>query len=641
MSHDPLQIPVTGLVPEWICVHAASDAPPGSTSSSASRNGARPDSALEAVVKSDPGLAFHLLRLANSSFAGLRGKVSTLSHAIAVLGRGSLRHLALGALARLEPPASGKIRIDADDHAYFARSLHTACLARCLAEHVGYDLPEEAYVTGLLHATGIHLETSGSRAKRDTPPTPRTAARRAGALARQSHVPRTLAAAIARHEDPISGISRLADRTKILTLATAAAAALARESRQDGGPDSERADATLEALGIRRHVADRLARDAERALLELVRSAGSEFASLDDFYLETSAERTAVVPETLLNAAPAGSHSMRSLGRVSRELLSKTSWVEVLETLVHLLRTDVGFDRVVYLERLRTGGKLAIARFGDETHLNPPIDDWTITLGRDERSLTRAVRRKEAVVTRDTVHDAGILHDFGTRSMALAPIVVKKQVVGVLAVDHYVRGLDVTDADLGALEVLAQKTGLLLEKLELETQGRKLRKIAEKDPLTGINNRRSCLDLCRKEIERARRYRAALSVVLIDIDNFKDFNDSYGHAAGDRVLRDLARLVESNSRRTDVIGRFGGDEFLAILPQITGDRAITYAERLRLRTAELGSTLAKRYPRCHLAISLGVATWTKGDRMDDVIAAADKALYAAKDRGRNRVCTTE
>lgn len=640
MSHDPLQIPVTGLVPEWICVHAASDAPTGSTSP-ISGNGSRPDSALETVVKSDPGLAFHLLRLANSSFAGLRGKVSTLSHAIAVLGRGSLRHLALGAIARLMPADDGTIRLDADDSAFFAHSLHTACFARLLAEHVDYDLPEEAYVTGLLHATGIHLESSGSRANGNTPPSPRAAARRAGALARQSHVPRTLAAAIARHGDAISSLSRLADRTRTLSLVTAAAVALARESREPGTQTTERADAMLDALGIRRHVADRLARDAERALLDIARSVGSEFATLDDFYRETSAARTATVPQAIADASPPGTHSMRSLGRVSRELLEKTSWVEVLETLVHLLQTDVGFDRVVYLERLRAAGKLAIARFGDETHLNPPVEDWTITLGRDECSLSRAIQRKEALITRDTEHDARLLHDFGTRAMALAPIVVKKQVVGVLAVDHYVRGLDLTDADLGALEVLAQKTGLLLEKLELENQGRKLRKIAEKDPLTGINNRRSCLDLCRKEIERARRYRATLSVVLIDIDNFKHFNDTYGHAAGDRVLRDLARLVESNSRRTDVIGRFGGDEFLAILPLITRDRAITYAERLRLRTADLGVTLAKRYPRCQLAISLGVATWTKGDRMDDVIAAADKALYAAKDRGRNRVCTTE
>ncbi|MHC4861047.1 MAG: GGDEF domain-containing protein, partial [Planctomycetota bacterium] len=173
----------------------------------------------------------------------------------------------------------------------------------------------------------------------------------------------------------------------------------------------------------------------------------------------------------------------------------------------------------------------------------------------------------------------------------------------------------------------------------LGRQAAKLRALAAMDELTGVNNRRNLMKLLQKEIDRAKRYGSPLSAVMVDIDHFKKFNDTYGHQAGDTILTEVAQLITAASRDIDIIGRYGGEEFLVILPETHVDQAIVYAERLRAGVEHFGKQSQKAFPRCPLTISVGVTALTRErDGIEQVVRRVDHALYAATERGRNRVC---
>jgi len=183
---------------------------------------------------------------------------------------------------------------------------------------------------------------------------------------------------------------------------------------------------------------------------------------------------------------------------------------------------------------------------------------------------------------------------------------------------------------------------LVLEGIVLDISDRKeleneLAEMATRDPLTGLFNRREMSKVLEDEVERAQRYQRPMAVLWIDFDHFKDINDTYGHAAGDSVLRSISRLLLGSVRSVDFVGRFGGEEFVIVLPEMDLDEARDTAERLRRKVAEQPQPLGdgKTVP---LTISVGVSVYPEhGQNAVALCAAADKAMYLAKDRGRNCV----
>jgi diguanylate cyclase (GGDEF)-like protein len=156
--------------------------------------------------------------------------------------------------------------------------------------------------------------------------------------------------------------------------------------------------------------------------------------------------------------------------------------------------------------------------------------------------------------------------------------------------------------------------------------------VANRDYLTNTDNRRYLEQTLTLAIERARRYGRLLMVITIDIDHFKRVNDTYGHDVGDEVLIELATLIRGHLRTADSFGRWGGEEFLVIAPEIDLARAVLLAERLRSTVAEYPFSATGR-----LTASFGVTGYRAGDTVDTMIKRADIALYRAKQRGRNRV----
>jgi len=230
----------------------------------------------------------------------------------------------------------------------------------------------------------------------------------------------------------------------------------------------------------------------------------------------------------------------------------------------------------------------------------------------------------------------------GDESLPFMPIIMQ---TALDSTEHTVEGLDAGADDyitkpinFAVLEARV-RTQLRLKGLveEVQRQKEELERISRTDALTGLDNRRHLEERLEEQFEHAKRLHEHFAVVMCDLDKFKSVNDTYGHQAGDEVLRQCARILKGEAREIDRVGRYGGEEFMLVLPGAQPDSAVTFAERVR-KAVEAhtftfdGGTLRR-------TMSLGVAGWphSKLARSDDLVRAADDALYVAKETGRNRV----
>jgi len=179
---------------------------------------------------------------------------------------------------------------------------------------------------------------------------------------------------------------------------------------------------------------------------------------------------------------------------------------------------------------------------------------------------------------------------------------------------------------------------------ELGTLNKKFRELAIRDGLTGLFNHRHGENRLVDEVDRARKFKRELSLLFIDLDNFKFFNDKHGHLAGDEVLHSLGKLMSGAARDSDTIARWGGEEFIVIAPETDEHQACELAEAIRKQVAAFAFPHANQQPLGFLSLSIGVATMSDGiDNAEELLRLADKAVYRAKDSGRNRTvfCRSE
>ena len=170
------------------------------------------------------------------------------------------------------------------------------------------------------------------------------------------------------------------------------------------------------------------------------------------------------------------------------------------------------------------------------------------------------------------------------------------------------------------------------QKMIIVEQKEMLQELSSIDQLTKAYNRRKFDDLIANEIERANRYENRFSVLMLDIDHFKDINDTYGHIIGDEVLKEISRVVKENLRRSDSLIRWGGEEFVIIAVETTLPNALILGEKLRMLIS------AYNFPEVgRITSSFGVSSYRNGDSMDSLMKRVDDALYAAKKNGRNKV----
>lgn len=163
------------------------------------------------------------------------------------------------------------------------------------------------------------------------------------------------------------------------------------------------------------------------------------------------------------------------------------------------------------------------------------------------------------------------------------------------------------------------------------------KELANTDPLTHLYNRRFFTEQAEKEYQRAKRYSLFMTLISIDVDHFKRINDQFGHPAGDQVLREIAKQLEANLRQPDILARIGGEEFSILLPETSAQSAMVFAERIRKEQSELKIT-GDWQGEINISVSIGVSSFISTDNaFDDLFSRADKALYQAKNSGRNKV----
>ena len=230
------------------------------------------------------------------------------------------------------------------------------------------------------------------------------------------------------------------------------------------------------------------------------------------------------------------------------------------------------------------------------------------------------------------------------RSVATVPFSIDRWRSGVLFLRTVTSERPLANQDVEFADVVIRAAVAAIRRAQaLETtraDNRRLEALATTDPLTRVLNRRALLDRLTAEVDRARRFNSSLSLLLLDVDHFKQINDTAGHLAGDTVLRQLGALLEDAVRKVDVVARYGGEEFVAILPETVAEGGIIFAERLRERIAAQPFDVGAERP-VHLTVSIGIATFPSPRiaTTEDFFARADEALYRAKSGGRNQVRT--
>lgn len=227
---------------------------------------------------------------------------------------------------------------------------------------------------------------------------------------------------------------------------------------------------------------------------------------------------------------------------------------------------------------------------------------------------------------------------YKTDSFISYPIIIGGRKVGVLNVTDKTGGRPFDEIDLSLLEIIGPQMAVALERAEWQERATEFQLMSITDSLTSMPNRRYLEERLAEELNRSKRYDYAMSFLMIDIDDFKAYNDNNGHQAGDLALQITAHCLKSALRSADVASRYGGEEFCILLPQTAMAEAGTIADRIRNRVNTTHYPHGKSQPLGHVTISIGVSTFsTIVNTPETIIAAADRALYQAKSLGKDRV----
>lgn len=225
----------------------------------------------------------------------------------------------------------------------------------------------------------------------------------------------------------------------------------------------------------------------------------------------------------------------------------------------------------------------------------------------------------------------------GYRAFITMPLILPTRVTGVINV-YLSEVHQFTEEEIKLLHVFANQAAIAVENARLYEETKQM---AITDELTRLNNRRYFYEQLDMEIRRYKRYARPFSLLMMDLDHFKEYNDRYEHLSGDDVLRQLGIVLRANSRDIDIVARYGGEEFAIILHETDLAHAMAHAERLRV-LVQIQLKESENVKGGGLTVSIGVGTWNEEmKKPEDLVSAADKALFLAKARGRNRCCSME
>jgi diguanylate cyclase (GGDEF)-like protein len=359
-----------------------------------------------------------------------------------------------------------------------------------------------------------------------------------------------------------------------------------------------------------------------------------DFSEMEIFIGEQAAGQIALTV-TMAEALRVSGQLAKELEALQHATMALLNTLELEELLGKILdaamsAAPVADKGLLYLVAPETGELQVRAAHG---YSDQRIRTLHTTAG--ESYPARAVRYRRPFLIADTDNDPLAALDPDDeklgRSLIVAPLLLSDKALGALILSSN-RAQAFTDFDLSLLVSFAATATTAINNAQLHSE---VRHQAVTDTLTGLHNRRGLFDLAQREVARSKRFNSPLCAILMDIDMLKPINDTYGHLVGDEILAGVGKQMKAELRQIDLLGRYGGDEFLALLPGTALEEGMVVVERLRENIAGL------RFPAgenlLSISISLGVTMMLEDDSLESLIERADQALYTAKQAGRNRL----
>ncbi len=323
------------------------------------------------------------------------------------------------------------------------------------------------------------------------------------------------------------------------------------------------------------------------------------------------------------------------LYRVSQMISSTIVSEELYNILIDVVVKTLGFQEFALLildEESKQLGVKAAYGFKD----NQKVKELSFVLG--EGISGQVAKNKESIYIKDTSKDPAYLHYKGEKmeegSFLSLPVMSHQKVLGVMNFSR--PGLDsFSTMDIRLLTSLASQVAVSIENARLYA---KTKELSVTDELTHLYNRRHFFTMLQMEWKRARRFTRNISLLMVDVDHFKQYNDTHGHLQGDRVLEEIAALLAENVREVDTVARYGGEEFAIILTHTSCEEAVEVAQKICQVVSGHVFGNGKHSSEEQVTVSIGVANFPEDTvNMEELIDHADMALYEAKNFGRNRV----
>ncbi|MEA2085334.1 MAG: HDOD domain-containing protein [Thermodesulfobacteriota bacterium] len=615
---------------------------------------------LAKVVESEPAITARLLKIVNSAAYGFQRKISSVNRAVTLLGFSTVRGLAIG-VTLFDQLISPHRKRGFDPIFFWQHCLSVAGLCRAFAEATNYPNPEEAYVAGLLHDVGkIIMNANGRISYADFV---KNSSNADGDLTIEgeqkvigiSHdklgayfcnawnLPERLVYAVLLHHQRFAHLNLPHENAKLIAILS-----------------FSNFMAWIQGLGsvevfchpvVQPEVSDIINLE-DIDLSSMVACMDREVKNTAEFY-KFSFPTTAQFRENLLRANI-------ELGRLNTKFLyvhedqqkKIISLTKAKESIIHSYRTfdqrkiisctleaihrQFGFNRMYVMRVDKSNRNLITIGYLDRTDLEMDFSSLGFQLTSNSGGLIECLRKHVPVLIKgESRGEIEILERLEISEMGAVPFSNNNQIMGVIGVDNVISGKAIQVTDLSALAVVANELGMALENARAFKE---MKVRASMDGLTKVHNRASIEDILPKVFRYTKAEGRKLSIAMIDVDHFKKFNDRFGHLVGDNILKLIAGTINKLSRPSDVVGRYGGDEFLVILKHTDITDGIRYVERIRNDIENLARLLIRRFPGHPLTVSIGITAYhstimTK----EELIANADQALYLAKDAGRNKV----
>ena len=609
---------------------------------------------LSQVIKTEPALAAKILKQVNSAAYALPNKITSIERAVTMLGFSTVRQLAINLLLYNKLIQQNSAR--AFDLLFFwQHCLYVASLSRRIAVALEHPDPDLLYTGGLLHDIGkMVIETYGrvsysdficsmNKSEHSIIEEERrffgiTHAEMGHVFCLEWQLPASLAAVVAFHHNQPAETSPYAKfKTEIAIVSFANYIAW----MQGIGSSTYDTHSTLQSAVLEAIDIDQLNIEA------LLQQVDQDMRRTQEFYdiqlpgLTTL--RATLVKATINLSQISADKSFSADEAPARKLLScltaphhSLNPDDFIPKTLEAIQNEFSFDRSIMFTIDPKRRCLVASHWWPETSLPISLQPFEIDISGISGLLLKCLREKKAVIINTGVErDNQLIHRLQSPEFVAIPVLHHNRFIGLLYADNSLSQKPMHEQLLSEITPIAFELGIAMfnaKQYELE------KKHAQLDHLTQLFNKRMVDNFLTELFQRDELKLAKIAIGFVDIDRFKQFNDTCGHQAGDDALKIVADILRGLTRPGDFIGRYGGEEFLFILKNTDKAGAYGYAERIRSEIENRGKILSSRFQGHLLTVSIGVCIYNRRyTHYTDMIEDADQAMYQAKNQGRNRV----